>query len=217
MLTLMTGRIASVLSCRNETNATALFLTGAYTPLLPRAISYSSVNTTRPRSPSSTDPSTSTNQLNSSWTLWYTKHSNMHIPDTFPPRRLLLLLHPFHGFSRTTWVSWHQKSNHSGFYWSKKWWGGSGISWTICKSFAPDSRQKTTPIPHHSVFTDRMPFLSPNQQHQSTGDTTLCAICRMIPKWKTINYRKNHFLRQRLSSHNYKTNTHLNCPLFQDN
>ena len=40
----------------------------------------------------------------------------------------------------------------AGFYWSKRWWGGSGISWTICKSFAPHSRQITTPVPHHSIF-----------------------------------------------------------------
>jgi len=45
--------------------------------------------------------------------------------------------------------------------------GGSGISWAICKS-APLSRQITTPAPHHSVFTGRMPFLPPNQQRQST-------------------------------------------------
>ena len=44
---------------------------------------------------------------------------------------------------------------------------GSGISWAVCKS-APRSRQITTPAPHHSVFTGRMPFLLPNQQHQST-------------------------------------------------
>ena len=44
---------------------------------------------------------------------------------------------------------------------------GSGINWAICKS-APRSRQITMPAPHHSVFTGRMPFLSPNQQHQST-------------------------------------------------
>ena len=46
--------------------------------------------------------------------------------------------------------------------------GGSGISWTICKSFAPHSRQITTTVPHHSVFTGRMPFLMFNKQHQST-------------------------------------------------
>jgi len=61
-----------------------------------------------------------------------------------------------------------EEVNHSGFYWSKRWWGGSGISWTICKSFAPCFRQLTTPVPHHSVFTGRMPFLPHNQQHQST-------------------------------------------------
>jgi len=44
---------------------------------------------------------------------------------------------------------------------------GSGISRAICKS-APCSRQITTPAPHYSVFTDRMPFLPPNQQRQST-------------------------------------------------
>jgi len=44
---------------------------------------------------------------------------------------------------------------------------GSGISWAMCKS-APRSRQITTPAPHHSVFTGRMPFLQPDQQRQST-------------------------------------------------
>ena len=43
---------------------------------------------------------------------------------------------------------------------------GSGISWAVCKS-APRSRQITTPALHHSGFTGRMPFLPPNQQHQS--------------------------------------------------
>jgi len=36
------------------------------------------------------------------------------------------------------------------------------------QSFAPHSRQITTPVPHHSVFTGRMPFLPPNQQRKST-------------------------------------------------
>ena len=61
-----------------------------------------------------------------------------------------------------------RKVNHSGFYWSKRWRGSSGISWTICKSFAPRSRQITMPVPHHSVFTGRMLLLLPNQQRQST-------------------------------------------------
>ena len=44
---------------------------------------------------------------------------------------------------------------------------GSGISWAICKS-APCSRLTTAPAPHHWVFTGRMPFLPPIQQHHST-------------------------------------------------
>jgi len=36
------------------------------------------------------------------------------------------------------------------------------------QSFAPRSRQITTPVPHHSLFTGRVLFLLPNQQHQST-------------------------------------------------
>jgi len=44
-----------------------------------------------------------------------------------------------------------------------------GWQWhQLIKSFAPRSRQIATPVPHHSVFTGRMPFLSPNQQRQST-------------------------------------------------
>ena len=46
---------------------------------------------------------------------------------------------------------------------------GSGISWAICKS-APRSRQIIKPHQHTitQFFTGRMPFLSPNQQRQST-------------------------------------------------
>ena len=51
---------------------------------------------------------------------------------------VVLLLNPFNGlFSRTTWVSWHQKSKP---FWilleQEMMGGGNGISWTICKSFA---------------------------------------------------------------------------------
>ena len=48
---------------------------------------------------------------------------------------------------------------------------GSGISWAICMS-ASRSRLITTPAPHHSVFTGRMPFLPPSQQRESTEGTT---------------------------------------------
>ena len=80
-------------------------------------------------------------------------------------------LHPFTGLVSRTWVSWYQKGktsldlNEARDDWV---WGCSGISWTICKQSAPRSRQITTSTPHRSVFTDRMLFLLPNQQHQST-------------------------------------------------
>ena len=48
---------------------------------------------------------------------------------------------------------------------------GSGISWAVCKS-SPRSRHITTPAPHHSFFTGRMPLLPPNQQGQSTEGIT---------------------------------------------
>ena len=47
---------------------------------------------------------------------------------------------------------------------------GSGISWDICKS-APHSRQIPRQHPTAQFFTGRMPFLPPNQQHQSTEGT----------------------------------------------
>jgi len=57
--------------------------------------------------------------------------------------------------------------------------GGSDISWTICKS-APHPRQIPAPAPHHSVFQGRMPFLPPNQQHQSTEGNALCKCSVLI-------------------------------------
>jgi len=70
---------------------------------------------------------------------------------------------------------------------------GNGISWAICKS-APRSRQTTTPVPHHSVFTGRIPFLPPNQQRQSTEGIMYC-IQRTRKLWT-----RNEFLRQLLNS-----------------
>jgi len=78
---------------------------------------------------------------------------------------MLLLLHPFNGlFSKTTWVSQHQKGKTSLDLNESR----DGIVWTMCKQSAPRSRQLTTPAPHHSIFTGWMLFLTPNQQCQST-------------------------------------------------
>ena len=64
-------------------------------------------------------------------------------------------------------------------------------------AFAPRSRQITTPIPHHSVFTGRMPFLPPNQCYSSqlqlnSGDY------RPVKRWDkpAVNcHREVHLLR----------------------
>jgi len=88
-----------------------------------------------------------------------------------------LLLHAFTSlFSRTAWIRRYQKCKTSldltettddGV------WGCSGISWTICKQSAPCYRQITTSTPHHSIFTGRMFFMTPNQQCQSTEGKAL--------------------------------------------
>ena len=57
---------------------------------------------------------------------------------------------------------------------------GSDISWAICKS-APCSRETTTPAPHHSFFTGRMPFLPPNQQRQSTEGIIINIALKYFP------------------------------------
>ena len=71
--------------------------------------------------------------------------------------------------SGITRVSCYQ--NQSGCHWSKTG-SGSGISRAICKS-APRSRQIIMPTPTTQLFTGRMPFLPPNQQHQSTEDNNI--------------------------------------------
>jgi len=85
---------------------------------------------------------------------------------------LLLLSRLFNNhFSRTTWLSRYQKGKTSRDLNEARdddVLGCSNISWTICKQSAPRSRQITTSTPHHSIFTGRMLFLTPNQQCQTT-------------------------------------------------
>ena len=83
------------------------------------------------------------------------------------------LLHSLNGlFSRMTWVSRHQKGK-TGLARDDGDLECSGSSWTICKQPAPRSRRRTTPTPHHSIFTGRMLFLTPNQQCRSTEGKTV--------------------------------------------
>jgi len=49
-------------------------------------------------------------------------------------------------FSRTTWVSRHQNGEPFWILMKQEMVGGSGMSWTICKSYAPHSRQITMPV-----------------------------------------------------------------------
>ena len=53
-------------------------------------------------------------------------------------------------FYRTTWVIQYQKYKPFWILLKQRWWGGSDISCTICKSFAPLYREITMPTPHHS-------------------------------------------------------------------
>ena len=46
---------------------------------------------------------------------------------------------------RIAWVSQHQKRKSVWILWCKRWWGGSGISWTICKSLETDYRLNALP------------------------------------------------------------------------
>jgi len=80
----------------------------------------------------------------------------------------LTLPDPFNGcFSRTTWVCQHQKGKP---FWILPKQEIMGWQWHQ-KLFACHYRQITMPVPHQSVFTGWMTFLSPNQQHKSTEGT----------------------------------------------
>ena len=75
---------------------------------------------------------------------WYKNDSNRQ-----------LLLYSFNVLLRTTGVSRYQMDKPFWILLKQRWWGGGGISCTICKSFAPRSRQIITPAAHHSVFRAR--------------------------------------------------------------
>ena len=53
---------------------------------------------------------------------------------------------------------------------------GSGISWT--KQSAPCSKWITASTPHHSIFTDRMLFLTPSCTATDRGPPTSANHCR---------------------------------------
>jgi len=69
---------------------------------------------------------------------------------------------------------------------------GSGISWA-CTSFQTDNHTSTPP----QFFTGRMPFLPPNQQHQSTeGYNNLIYIKNENSKWLYLDLWSSDWLRE---------------------
>jgi len=87
----------------------------------------------------------------------------LHIYHTHTHSTILLL---FWNMSGTTRVSRYQKGKTNLDLLEQERVSGSGICWAIGKS-APHPRQ---PCQHPTThfFTGRMPFLTPNQQRQST-------------------------------------------------
>jgi len=91
-------------------------------------------------------------------------------------------LQPFNSlFSRTTWVSRYQKGKtnleFTGARDSEWQWHQLGHM-QVCTSL----QTLTTPVPHHG-FSGRMPFLPPNQQHQSTDGTLFGHYWYLYSKW----------------------------------
>jgi len=81
--------------------------------------------------------------------------------------------HPFHGpFTGSTQVSRYQKGNTNLDFNEAR---DSEWQWhqlghvQVCTLLQTDNHA----VPHRSIFTGRVPFLPPNQQHQST-EGTLC-------------------------------------------
>ena len=109
---------------------------------------------------------------------------------------------PFNGlFSRITWVSRYQKGktnlDFTGARDSEWQWHQLGHM-QVCNSLQTDNHANTP----HSFFTGRMPFLSPNQQRQSTEGiklslsldikSTTCLHVRKLPGTKLHRWVNLH-------------------------
>jgi len=91
---------------------------------------------------------------------------------------------PFNGlFSTTTWVGQYQKDKRLWIL-LKQEMGGSGISWTIRKSFAPRPRQITMPAPHHSIFY--RPNSLPAAQPTASKHCRHCSWSVKLPKIQNL-------------------------------
>jgi len=123
--------------------------------------------------------------------LYLRKPNETSISTIYCAYRTHTHIHTFNGlFARTTWVSWHQKGKPFCILLKQEMMGGSGISWTICKSFAPHSRQITTPVPHHSIFYG--PDALPDAQPTVSKHWRRTEILSIFHAWfKHISVQKN--------------------------
>jgi len=104
------------------------------------------------------DASNRTNSL-CNFSEYYTSQST-------PQHVLLALLQPFNGlYPGQPWVSRYQKGKPFWILLEQEMMGWQRHQLDHHLHLAPEI---TIPVPHQSVFTGRMPFLRPNQQHQIT-------------------------------------------------
>ena len=80
--------------------------------------------------------------------------------------------------SGTTWVSRYQKGKINLDLLEQEIVSGSGITWAIMQICTFSKTGNHASIPPLSFFTGRIPFLPPNQQHQSTEGTITTSVGR---------------------------------------
>ena len=96
------------------------------------------------------------------WRLWPT-HTKTHMYHAANTITTTTIVRPFvqhyptttvdqHPFFQDNRVAWYRKNKPFQILLKQRWWGGSGISWTTCKSFGPRSRQIKMPEPHCRGF-----------------------------------------------------------------
>jgi len=89
------------------------------------------------------------------------------------------------------WASIRRIINYSGFCKSRDDGDGTGIRWTICKSFAPCSRQITMSTPPYKFFLRAGCSSCHSATHHSTVDILLnCTVSTLsCVIWTEVNYQ----------------------------
>ena len=102
--------------------------------------------------------------------------------------------HTFNGlFSRTTWVSQHQKCKPFWILLKQEMLGWQRHHQDHMQIICTTLQTDTTPVLHHSIFTGRMLLLTPNQQCQSTEGTAI-ATQQIYVKWHKYKTKINDSL-----------------------